>query len=193
MNDKLKENIKNIYNDKNLTSDQLDNLFAIQDKKEVKSRSKFSNIFSMQIFALFSVLLISFVSLRTFKNKVNIEEAIIQEIAYNHNKQMSPELLSADLASVQGHLKSLNFSLVDSSKLKHLTLVGGRYCSIQGKVAAQLKYKASAAGTSTVYQTVMPKGLKDKQFNNYEGDYQGVHVKIWHEKGILFGVATSGN
>jgi len=189
MNDKFKKNIQSIYEDKKLSNDQLDKLFSIQEEK--KNKNIFSLLFSRSALALFSVVLIAFISFQTLKPTPNIEELIIQEIAYNHNKQMSPELLSADLSKVQTYLKSLNFALVDSPKLSHLELVGGRYCSIQGKVAAQLKYTSNSQGASTIYQTAMPKVLRDKKFQQYESSYQGVHVKIWHEKGILFGKATS--
>jgi hypothetical protein len=185
---KLKQNIKDIYQEKMLNDKQLDELFTLQDKGR---KSFFSYLFTRPLITSCAVLFICFISIFTYNQQGSLEERILQEIAYNHNKQMQPELMTKDLAEVQGFLKSLNFALVDSSKLKKLALVGGRYCSIQGKVAAQLKYKSASNKASTIYQTVLPKKLNTKYFKEYQGSYQGVHVKMWHEKGILFGIATS--
>ncbi len=116
---------------------------------------------------------------------------ISREIAYNHNSKMQMEVLSPALNDVKGRLNRLGFNLVSSSKLdsKKLHLIGGRYCNINGKIAAQLKLQhADTKQVYTFYQAKMPTDGIDS-FEEVEVLIDGVKVKLWREKGLLMGLA----
>ena len=80
------------------------------------------------------------------------------------------------------------------------SLIGGRYCSIQGVRAAQLRLKDSKTGQiQSLYQAVydakvfsgLPE-LKEKQkpVTVYS---KGLAVDIWVEKGLLFALTKETN
>lgn len=99
-------------------------------------------------------------------------------------------------------MTKLDFMPVESALLKGSTksLIGGRYCSIQGITAAQLRLKDNETGqVQSLYQTVYDKKvfydlpvLKEKQkpITVYS---KGLAVDIWVEKGILFALTRDSN
>lgn len=116
---------------------------------------------------------------------------ISEEIAYNHNSQMQMEVFSESIDDIQSHLNRLGFSLIESAKLagENWELVGGRYCSISGKIAAQLQIKnLDTSKIYTFYQAKLP-----EQFFNLiqekEVSVDGVKVNMWQENGLLMGLA----
>jgi hypothetical protein len=125
-----------------------------------------------------------------FIGSEDVTRQVIDEVAYNHNKQMTMEVKSANLAEVTNYLSKLGFSLI-SSKLLPTTkwdLLGGRYCSIHGKLAAQLKVRNREDNRIyTLYQALLPEQMAD--INQLEDYADGVNVKLWREKGLLLGLA----
>ncbi|GDY27886.1 hypothetical protein AHAT_37760 [Agarivorans sp. Toyoura001] len=117
--------------------------------------------------------------------------AISKEIAYNHNSQMQMEVVSSSIDDIQQHLNRLDFNLIDSSQLdqQQWELLGGRYCSIGGRIAAQLKVRnRQSQQVHTFYQAKLP----DEWLNitqQKELNVDGVTVKVWQEKGLLIGLA----
>jgi hypothetical protein len=101
------------------------------------------------------------------------------------------EILSPDYSIVQNHLNKLGFKLVSSAKIdsKDWKLIGGRYCNINGKIAAQLKvHNAKTDSEYTFYQAKLStddiENITDNEIN-----IDGVKVKLWREKGLLMGLA----
>ena len=104
---------------------------------------------------------------------------------------MQMEVLSPTIDGIQGHLNRLGFSLIDSIKLASdkWQLIGGRYCSISGKIAAQIKVKNIATKKIyTFYQAKMTTDLISNLIDT-ELEIDGVTVKLWQEKGLLMGLA----
>ena len=117
--------------------------------------------------------------------------SISQQIAYNHNAKLQMEVLSPTMSEVQGRLNRLGFSLVSSKKLdpKKWQLIGGRYCNINGKIAAQMQIAhPETKAVYTFYQAKMSKEMLEN-FSESETAIDGVKVKLWREKGLLMGLA----
>ena len=118
-------------------------------------------------------------------------QRIAAEIAYNHNSQMQMEVKSDVFDDIQHYLNRLDFSLIASEQLPAniWRIIGGRYCSIDGKIAAQLKVENRENGeVYTLYQAKLPEMLaSDKELDSIVVD--GVEVKLWKENGLLLGLA----
>ena len=67
-------------------------------------------------------------------NKGQLSDAIVSEIAYNHNKMAAMEITTSSISDVADYLQKLDFSPITSERFKNdgWELVGGRYCSIHG-------------------------------------------------------------
>ena len=79
--------------------------------------------------------------------------AVGQEIANNHRRDLAPEFFSGDCATIAKRMDRLDFDLRMPERLadRGLRLVGARYCSVQGRIAAQLCLKDDAGRVHTLY------------------------------------------
>lgn len=120
--------------------------------------------------------------------------AIAEEVVLNHMKQRPIEVRGTRLDELQPFFGELDFRLADSSLplLEGLEVAGGRYCSVRGVNAAQIRLGGSPTGGRTLYQAayvasvhgdlpVVESGGEARQMR-----IRGLHVWLWVEKGVLF-------
>ena len=114
-----------------------------------------------------------------------------QEVALNHKKQLAAEFHGADYDSLRLQMGKLDFVLTAPARLREskLRLVGARYCSIQGHLAAQIKLKDDQGHEYTLYQTHLPSPTVAFSASDYMVD--GVRIQEWQEAGLFFALATS--
>ncbi len=120
---------------------------------------------------------------------------IADEVAKNHIKAKPLEVQAQNLAQLRGYFTELDFTIVSSSRLSPNSLMlGGRYCSIQGLTAAQIRFIDQEQAV-TLYEVQYDKALYG-ELPVIEADQQpiehivrGVAVAIWVEKGLLMASA----
>ena len=123
----------------------------------------------------------------------SMPERIAAEVAKNHLKMRPLELKTDAMSDVQHYFSALDFMPTESKLFAgaNRQLLGGRYCSIQGITAAQLRYQNGDDGLVTLYETQYdPKTFKDlPDINRGEQPLllysRGLQVKIWVEKDVL--------
>jgi len=170
MSDNLKDVIKSYYQSQSTNTD-------IYAKKSFKALNSFS----------LAALALAFCALIFFMRPVNYNTSIMKEIAYNHNKALEPEILSSELPLLQQRLVKLDFNIINSQKInsKNWQVIGARYCSIKGKIAAQIKLRNIKTNkTYTMYQAQLGKMPADSEYTS-----GNTTVKIWNEDGLLLGIA----
>ncbi len=200
MMQQLKTACKNHYQQQSLSTEQLARLMALQKRNEQPetvderdSSNPFTATKMRRLLALAASLCIIIFSGWIYKGyNVDMREQIAKEIAYNHSKQMALEITSGDLNTVAAYLSELDFALVDSSRVRQmaLQLLGGRYCSIQGKLAAQLKIEGKNSKTThTYYQAIIPDNL-NLNGATYSTWIKGTYIELWVEGDLLLGLAS---
>ena len=114
-----------------------------------------------------------------------------REIALNHNKQLSAEFLAQDYAALRARMSKLDFVLTAPEHMPgaQLRVVGARYCSIQGHLAAQIKLENPQGKHYTLYE----RSLTDTPTLPSQSEYMvdGVRIQVWREAGLFFGLASS--
>lgn len=178
-----------------LTNNQLDSLFSLQDDsnrvKEKNNSNRRLFIASVASFAIFMTALSVFI----FQENISIEQKIANEVAMNHIKLKPLEVKSSQFSTLRNYFKALDFIPTASQHFyfDSQSLLGARYCSIQGITAAQIRLKNPKSGnTQSLYQT----SYNHKLFKNIpklsKGEQpvtvysKGIPVEIWVEKGVLF-------
>jgi len=183
----LKELVQKHYEQFQLSSEQWNQLSQIQTSQPQKRRGIFGAAFIVACLALAGTVWVIHLSDSTSSMQWS---KVREELAYHHNKNMEMEVESSSFERVKEYLSRLDFSLIQSQEFSSdkWELVGGRYCSLQGRLAAQLRYRNKESQKYyTVYQLAYPTGVPlDGPIKMYE---QGVAIKIWKEKGLLFGIA----
>lgn len=187
------------YDSKSLSSNQLDNLMAMQVTTDDSLLTRFLSDFRGYRYAFYSTACLLFLTLIisfSLLNRPPLTERIMQEIAYNHQQEMPIEIASNSLINIGEYLNKLEFPLISSNTLNHQKwqLLGGRYCSINGKLAAQLKVKNLQDNkTYTLYQAAIGSDITKVLGADKEQAIEGINVSIWQEKGLLLGLAHSSN
>jgi hypothetical protein len=131
-------------------------------------------------------------------NLENMPQLIAVEVVNNHLNMKPLEVKAATLSKVRGYFTKLNFMPVGSKldAMASLQLLGGRYCSLQGITAAQLRLK-QGKNLQTLYQTEYISAVFGGFPYLEKGEEplivyaKGVKVKIWVEKGLLFALTDS--
>lgn len=122
----------------------------------------------------------------------NLTKRIVAEIEYNHRQHGALMVESDRYGVVQAALGELDFPIRPrrNELVKNFTLIGGKYCSIQGSRAAQLKLTHNNSGIIyTLYVLPMADGTKSVKAGVYETN--GVKVELWTDQSLLYGLARS--
>lgn len=122
---------------------------------------------------------------------------IAEEVAANHLKLKPLEVENSELDTVLSYFTELDFQLVPSPRLGGAgeTLLGGRYCSIQGNAAAQLRYQDADGTLSTWYEATLPPqslaAVPDISAGERPSRFlvRGVDIQLWREHGLVFAEA----
>lgn len=190
----IKESLNDYYKDYSLSEDQFEVLDRLETEHCPRSRLVSSRKGLWVIPALAAGVL--FVVLTAPENNSLEPGKIAGEIAYNHNKTLSLEFEGHSFNEIKPHFSKLDFNLVSSNNrlMKKARLLGGRYCSINNKLAAQIRLQRQGKAVPvTWYQLPISNDQADirrlKLTDKYETYSGGVKVIIWTEKGVLHGLA----
>ena len=130
----------------------------------------------------------------------SISWEIADEVARNHVKMKPLEVQTEQLSQLRDYFTQLDFTPVNSSfltKSSDSKMLGGRYCSIQGLTAAQIRFSQKDKQPLTLYEVQYDPSLYGEQPILEQGDkpieliVRGVAVSIWVEKGLLMATARS--
>lgn len=208
MNKPLRELINNRFQQESLSADQFAELQKMieerredsdlqQDDSEMPRRNRIPSRQSLMWVVAASLLLI-FVPLYWFPAE-NMAEKIAREVAMNHIKMKPLELESQSMEQLAGFFTQLDFNLINSKvfNLNEQQMLGGRYCSIQGITAAQLRYVDEHGRLVTLYETYYEEDLFSSLPNADKGEpplklhTKGLQVSIWIEKDLVFVAAST--
>jgi len=121
----------------------------------------------------------------------DLPQAVATEIAKNHNAHHPMEFRSSEYPKIAAALDRLQFPLMppDEEFRQRYTLVGGRYCSIQNKQAAQLRVRENATGQMhTLYITSLTDELRALPETTRTS--AGIQVRLWNDGECFFGLAA---
>jgi len=195
MKQPLKNSITHHLNNKALSNQQLKQLQALQVKPSKKTYSSYFKLATMASALLLSFILSFYYIQSVDFSTLSIEQRIAEEVAKNHLKLKPLEIKSNTLQGLSSYFKQLNFSPVNpnSISLSKQNLLGGRYCSIQGVTALQLRMiNKKTNKVQTLYETEYDK-LVFKHFPEMSKSgepvtvyVKGMKIDMWVEKDILF-------
>lgn len=123
-------------------------------------------------------------------------ERIADEVAMNHLKLKPLEVKSNNLETLTDYFTELDFQPVQIALLNdaEAPLLGARYCSIQGKTAAQFRVQQRGGKLQTVYEARYDPAVHGPLPDIAQGaapverTARGVPVTVWTDRGLLFAV-----
>jgi hypothetical protein len=114
-------------------------------------------------------------------------EAVAQEIALNHAVSLDPDVRAVSFDALTGDLDKLDFSVMRPAGMDVEEVVGARYCSLGGQMAAQIRFRDAAARICTLYQARDGEAFENVREGTFE--MGGVRVRVWREGGLVMGLA----
>ncbi len=114
-------------------------------------------------------------------------EAVAQEIALNHTRALDPDVRAPSFDDLAGDLEGLDFAVVRPDNMEMDELVGARYCSLGGEMAAQIRFRDAKQRICTLYQAKDSETFRDVESGTFERG--GVRVRVWRESGLVMGLA----
>ncbi|MEC4726227.1 DUF3379 domain-containing protein [Shewanella sp. D64] len=144
-----------------------------------------------------SVVMLLMVSLHFYQPQPTKIDLIANEVAMNHIKMKPLELKAETILPLKHYFTQLDFSIVNSALLapQNNRMLGGRYCSIQGVTAAQIRFQTSAGKKVTLYEVGYDPKIYGKLPVLSKGqqplfiEVKGISVRLWVEKGLLMAEA----
>jgi len=201
----LNDHLVAYYKDKKLSPQLREDLLSVIEESNEKRGEKrkvnfplwpsIRTIFSPGFFAYASVLLLLGYVVWTVNglpdyraSQPEITAAISREIGMNHRKQFKVEFKGQTIAGLVKQMDKLDFSLLMPPNLaQSMSIVGARYCSIRGRIAAQIQMVDSNGRYCTLYQTKLVESLAAIKKTRINLD--GIEYLLWHEKGVFLGFA----
>lgn len=127
----------------------------------------------------------------------DLPKRLAQEVFTNHVHNHSLDLETQSIEELREGLDRLNFVPVDAiaSRDERLTLLGARYCTLQGAIAAQMLFHTPSGARVTRYQAAYDPGRFgglpdwDRQQEPVSVRLRGVEVRLWVEQGVVIAEA----
>ncbi len=121
----------------------------------------------------------------------SLADSIVREIALNHSKNLAVEFAAIEYPRLREQMGELDFPLRPPRHIAggELRMLGGRYCSIRGRLAAQIKLEDEHGRVLTLYQTSF-----DEHFDGLpelQREQDGIRIRVWREGDLLFALAGS--
>lgn len=197
----LKDAIRHQVASEKLSFGQLDELLAMQRDVLVEAPVKTSKLPLWFSAVAASCLLV--VSLFIWQNaNPQYSQEIALEVAENHLKLMPMDVKTQSMGDIRQYFTRINFSPVISSlmetefALPEKMMIGGRYCSIKGVTATQLRFRGTDSQLRTFYEVGYDKARYghipdiDKGETPQDVMVKGLKVTLWVEKGLLMALVN---
>jgi len=189
--------IKDHYQKKVLPAEKLQQLMDVAQCVEKKHEADIINWKSRWVIqrnvsiaaSLLLAVVVSFQWMNVAPTQQQLIANIAQEIAINHQKQFASDFSAMSYAGLSEVMTKLDFRLIDPKRLKTkgLEILGGRYCSLSGHIAAQVRLKNSDGKIFTLYQTSSHEVFSVLAEHVLRA--KGVDIEIWNEGGVFLGIA----
>lgn len=115
-------------------------------------------------------------------------DVIAEEIALNHRKDLAVEFATPSFNHLGERMTKLDFPITRPTSTRAPgQLIGARYCSIRGSIAAQVKLTDREGRIYTLYETRWIPAYRGVP--NRAVDVGEVRVVFWRQGDVLFGLA----
>lgn len=140
-----------------------------------------------------AVLLAVSVGVHTIGTTSERTEIALREAAMNHATKLNLEFVSEEITELDRDMNQLPFVVSMPGHLdEQFALLGARYCSMRGNLAAHLKL-VDRGTDKHVSLFMTPMVDEFKRISAERHGVQGVDVQLWHESGMFYALAEAAS
>jgi len=183
--DRLDEKISDHYLSKNLSPAKMQLLLA---RAHSERKKRWWPAYAAVVMILVTGVLIAHQHLLLDERK----DIALRETAMNHITKLQVDFSATELEDLNSKMSKLDFALRLPNKVSAVAnnLIGARYCTIAGNLAAHLRFNERASGKQlSLFMT--PVADEMKHLLNEQAQIEGVNVKLWQEEGLFYAMADS--
>lgn len=197
----LKDAIRKQAESEQLSFGQMDELLAMQRDVLAEAPVKRSKLpIWLGVAAACCVLVVSLFIWQNSTQQYSRDIAL--ELAGNHLQLKPMDVETQSMTEIRRYFTQLDFSPVRSSLLEtqfdlpENLMIGGRYCSVKGITATQIRYRGTDSELRTFYEVGYDEERYgyipdiDKGETPQELMVKGVKVTLWVEKGLLMALVA---
>ncbi len=114
----------------------------------------------------------------------------LNEAAMNHSTRLQFEFEAENIVDIDRHMAQLPFEVALPSEFsERFDLLGARYCTINGELAAHVKFVDRETDKQvSLFMTRAVDGLRT--IDDARDRINGVNVKLWNESGLFYAMAS---
>lgn len=162
------------------------------DKRQARFAGVFSAWNSVGFLWLAASLLFLSVSVGIHNYGTHTERTIrtVNEAAMNHSTRLQLEFEGDSIVEINQRMSQLPFNVELPSEFNtQYSVVGARYCTINGELAAHVKF--IDRDTDKQISLFMTRAVDDLQkINATSEQVDGVNVSLWNESGLFYAMAS---
>jgi hypothetical protein len=185
----LTDHVRRHYEDQGLSEERLGELRAIARSGATgRARSRSWLRYGMAAAVLVTATIGVFLAFP----RSAVAERVIREIAMKHNKALDMEFRVSCCEDLCECMSKLDCRPVTPERIRErgLRVVGARYCSVEGELAAQIRLEDEKGRRYTLYQCRCTPDLE--KIEEASDTVNGVRVEVWREAGLFMGLAGPG-
>jgi hypothetical protein len=172
----------------------LDSVPDAHSPPEARATSTVARIMQWSMAA--AVLLAVTVGVHSIGTTSERTEIALREAAMNHATKLNLEFVSEEITELDRDMDQLPFVVSMPGHLdEKFALLGARYCSMRGNLAAHLKLVDRETDKQvSLFMTPMVDEFKriSAERQGVQG-VQGVDVRLWHESGMFYALAEAAS
>ena len=185
MRQAIDDQVRAFYLDQQLPEERLEHLLERSGDLRRARRRRW-----LALAATAALVVVSGLWLRHWTAVEGLTDRVVAEVAMNHRKDLAVEVSVADYGQLRPALDKLPFEVAPptAQRAAGYELIGGRYCSIQAQLAAQLKIRHLQTGrVATLYVTELSPQLTSLPGQQRTDDK--ITVELWSQDGLLYALA----
>ena len=193
-NKTFESNIKDYYVSKELSPNMLARLQTMQDVDTQHGNKMWRFLQAKPYIAIAaSMLLVVMLGMQFMvtPSPQQLMDSVVKEVVLNHQKNLAIEFAAHDYGTLAKAMNKLDFTIKAPSAIQvaDYVLLGSRYCSIQGYIAAQIKLEDKQGKAMTLYITRLNDDLAMLQGKQQQ--HKQLQVKTWYEGELFYSLAYS--
>lgn len=198
----LKDAVREHVEQRELSADQFDELEGLLTTSPKSSAAPVARVRRPWTWLAAAALLLSLAGFFVLSPRggATTPDQVAAEVAKNHVKLKPLEVASSDMNEIRSFFDELDFVPVESAAFAQpdVELMGGRYCSIAGDAAAQLRVRRHADGdVGSLYMVpyeaekhgdIPRRDRGEAPLSLYS---RGLKVEIWVEQDLLMAMVAT--